>query len=211
MPTPTTCQVRNLSRDFVKNPLHFHGDLGIRENAVDKMWVQDSFLHCTLTTESAKRNGAKMFLRNRSAYPDEEVRQLVAFAVSDVDMRRVCVHVKNRRHAPYSGFAYDHVPEISNAPRSSKYLVTIGLGPPDKFPTKEHKRHRGAGTSFPVRRFDDWREALVFLAAHEAKHIEQYREGLPRSEVRCDAFATHMLDRYRNGRPPKEPSETPSH
>lgn len=149
-----------------------------------------------------------MHLRNRSAYPTDEVRDLVKFAVSDVDMRHVCVNVKNRRHVRYAGFAYDSVPSISDAPRSTKYLVTLGLGPPDRFPTEEHKRHPGAGTSFPVRRFDDWREALVFLAAHEAKHIEQYRENLPRSEVRCDVFAQHMLDRYRKRTAPEGAAKT---
>lgn len=44
----------------------------------------------------------------------------------------------------------------------------------------------------------DWREALVLVAAHEAKHIEQYKERKPRSEVACEHFAVYMLGRYRN-------------
>lgn len=142
-----------------------------------------------------------MFLRNTSRYSTPEVRELVSFAVSEVDMRRVCVNVKNRSRAAYAGYAYSDVPSVSNAPRSSEYLVTLGIGPEEKFPTPEHKRHHGAGPLFPVRRFGDWREALVFLAAHEAKHIEQYREGLPHSEVSCDAFAIYILNRYRSERP----------
>lgn len=143
-----------------------------------------------------------MVIRNTSRYPTETVRELVKFATAGVDMRRVCVNVKNRWKAAYAGWAYDHVPSISNAPPSSEYLVTLGIGPEEKFPMPEHKRHRGAGTSFPVRRFDTWQEALVFLAAHEAIHIEQYRERLPRSEVQCDAFADHALRRWRESQLP---------
>ena len=40
-------------------------------------------------------------------------------------MRRVCVNVKN---GGLGGAAYNGVPDISNAPRSARYLVTLRLG-----------------------------------------------------------------------------------
>ena len=40
-------------------------------------------------------------------------------------MHRVCVNVKN---GALGGGAYNGVPEISNAPRSADYLVTLRLG-----------------------------------------------------------------------------------
>jgi hypothetical protein len=42
-----------------------------------------------------------------------------------------------------------------------------------------------------------WQEALVTVAAHEAKHIEQYRRAAPRSEVACERYAAWVLELYR--------------
>lgn len=111
-------------------------------------------------------------------------------------MRRVCVNVKNSLSYACGGYAYDGVPGISNAPPESEYLITIRLGPPEMFPaTLPHKKR-----SLP-RVFACWREGVVGIAAHEGRHIEQYRRALPRSEVDCERFEAWMLDRYRTERP----------
>ena len=107
-------------------------------------------------------------------------------------MRRVCVNVKNSRLYPCGGYAYDGVPEVSNAPRTSEFLVTVRLGGPDYFPSLLPRKQ-----SAPEVEVACWREALVVVAAHEAKHIEQYRDGAPRSEVACECFAAAVLERYR--------------
>jgi hypothetical protein len=133
-----------------------------------------------------------MFLRNTSRYPTDEVGSLVEFATSEVDMHFVCVNVKNSHSRAYAGYAYLGVPEISNAPPESEYLVTIHLGPPALFPIVPDRR-RGA----PRIEVSCWREALVTVAAHEANHIDQYRRGLSRSEVACEHFDAWMLGRYR--------------
>lgn len=132
-------------------------------------------------------------LRNTSRYPDDEVRQLVKFAMSEVDVRGVCVNLKRRTGSSWSGWAYEGVPSVSNAPRRAQYLITLGIGETIKYPSKPHRSRRDE----PYYELADWREALVFLAAHEAKHIEQYRENKPRSEVACNNFAAYMLSRYR--------------
>ena len=136
-----------------------------------------------------------MFFRNTSRYPTAEVLSLVEFATADVNMHLVCVNVKNARSRAYSGYAYLGVPEISNAPPESEYLVTIQLGPPEFFPIVPDRR-RGA----PRIKVSCWREALITVAAHEANHIEQYRRGLSRSEVACERFDARMLERYRRER-----------
>ena len=106
----------------------------------------------------------------------------------------MCVNVKNSTRYACGGYAYDGVPRISNAPPSSEYLVTIRLGHPDKFPAKlPHKKHT------PPIEVSCWKEGLVVIAAHEAKHIEQYRDHKPRSEVVCECFAARVLERYRVG------------
>jgi hypothetical protein len=135
-----------------------------------------------------------MFIRNTSRYPTGEVEHLVRFATGDVDMRRVCVNVKNSHRYPYGGYAYLGVPKISNAPPSSEYLVTIRLGGLERFPFTPPRR-RGV----PPLRLACWREALVAVAAHEAQHIRQYREKLKRSEVECERFEAAMIERFRRG------------
>ena len=120
------------------------------------------------------------------------MRALVELATARMDMRRVCVNVKNARGYACAGSAYDGVPAISNAPPSSDYLVTIRLGPPEAFPAALVHRRRS-----PRIEVASWREGLVAVAAHEAKHIEQYRRGDPRSEVACECFAADILQRYR--------------
>ena len=141
-----------------------------------------------------------MILRNRSRYDTAEVRALVRFATADIDMRGVCVNVKNTT-ASYRGMAYQGVPYVSNAPPSAEYLVTIGIGPESKFP-KRGVSYGGVEIPGPRGRWprynlNDWREGLVMVAAHEACHIEQFKEGLRRSDLACERFAVRMLERYR--------------
>jgi hypothetical protein len=135
-----------------------------------------------------------VLVQNTSRYPTDEVRELVEFATADVDMRGVCVNVKNARAYACAGYAYDGVPEVSNAPRGSEYLVTIRLGPAKEFPSRMVHRKRS-----PVIEVACWREGLVTVAAHEAKHIEQYRRGEARSEVACERFAAWVLEVFRWG------------
>ncbi len=136
-----------------------------------------------------------MRLRNTSQYPTEEVRKLVKWACAPIDMRRVCINVKNSSGS-FAGRAYDYVPSISNAPASSEYLVTLRIGSPERFPLEEH-RYPGKSDRFPSYDIRDWREALVFLAAHEAVHIEQFKEGKSHSELRCEMFALKRLREFR--------------
>jgi hypothetical protein len=133
-----------------------------------------------------------VIVRNTSRYPTDEVRDLVRFATAGLDMRRVCVNVKNSNVHVCAGWAYDGVPEISNAPVSSEYLITVRLGGPERFPARLPTKKRSPDITVGC-----WREALVAMAAHEAKHVEQFRARAPRSEVVCERFEAWMLDRYR--------------
>jgi hypothetical protein len=133
-----------------------------------------------------------VLVQNTSRFPTGEVTDLVEFATADVDMRGVCVNVKNTRSYACAGSAYDGVPEISNAPLGTDYLVTIRLGPATEFPSRMLHRK-----SSPPVEVACWREGLVIVAAHEAKHIEQYRRDEPRSEIVCERFAAWVLEVYR--------------
>lgn len=145
---------------------------------------------------------------NFSQYPDDEVRQLVTMAMRDVDTVGVAVHVKNSRRGAYRGMAYDGVPAISRAARHkrTRYLITIGIGAPDRFPVDNlvsttrngvTERHPYGGKRSPLIEMADWREALVAVAAHEARHIQQFQWHARRSEVDAERFAARALQRYR--------------
>jgi len=142
-----------------------------------------------------------MWIRNSSRYPDEDVIPCVEFAVAGVDMRRVCVNVKN---GGLGGAAYKGVPAISNAPRTARYLVTLRLGRGDeRWPLGPVNYHfQPPGETGPRNRFPffvcrDWQEWLVKLAAHEAKHIEQFRNEDVCSELSCERFALERLEEFR--------------
>jgi hypothetical protein len=142
-----------------------------------------------------------MWIRNTSRYPDAEVTECVEFAVRGIDMRRVCVNVKN---GGLGGAAYNGVPAISNAPRAARYLVTLRLGRGDERwplgPVNYHFRaphEAGPRNRFPFFVCRDWREWLVKLAAHEATHIEQFRRRATCSELRCEEFALGRLEEFR--------------
>jgi hypothetical protein len=116
-------------------------------------------------------------------------------------MRRVCVNVKN---GALGGAAYNGVPEISNAPRSARYLVTLRLGRGgERWPLGPINYHfkspeeTGPRNRFPFFTYRDWREWLVKLTAHEAKHIEQFRAAAICSELRCEEFAADRLEEWR--------------
>ena len=143
----------------------------------------------------------RVWIRNTSRHPDEVVRACVEFAVRDVDMRRVCVNVKN---GALGGAAYNGVPEISNAPRGARYLVTLRLGRGrERWPLGPVNYHfKAPGETGPRNRFPffvchDWREWLVKLAAHEAHHIEQFRARAVCSELACERFALARLEEWR--------------
>ncbi len=142
-----------------------------------------------------------MWIRNTSRHPNERVQELVAFATRDVDMRRVCVNVKN---GGLGGGAYNGIPELSNAPRTARYLVTLRLGKGrERWPLGPVNYHfkapheAGPRNRFPFFICHDWQEWLVKLAAHEAKHIEQFRTDAICSEIACERFALSMLEEFR--------------
>lgn len=142
-----------------------------------------------------------MWVRNTSRHPHVRVEELVCFATRDVDMRKVCVNVKNGELA---GGAYNGVPEISNAPDGAEYLITLRLGRGDERwplgPVNYHFKaphETGPRNRFPFFVCHDWEEWLVKLAAHESRHIEQFRARVRCSEIDCERFALQALERFR--------------
>ena len=139
-----------------------------------------------------------MRIRNTSRYPTDEVREIVKWACAPIDMHHVCVNVKGSSRS-FRGMAYQGVPTVSNAPATSEYLVTVGIGAESSFPILGH-RYPGKSDRFPSYDLHDWREALVLVTAHEAAHIEQFREDVSHSELRAETFAVRRLNEWRKMR-----------
>jgi hypothetical protein len=123
-----------------------------------------------------------VYVRNTSRYPDDDVLTLVRFRDGK---RRYAPGMRERQElAPLC------VTRDLECPPSSEFLITIRLGAAQRFPTELlHTKRAGP------RRLSCWREGLVAIAAHEAKHIEQYRHGRPLSEVECERFEAEVLER----------------
>lgn len=116
--------------------------------------------------------GGRCAYTNTSAIPDAVAVQALRFVAREVSMAGVVVHFKRcGKSRRSSGRAYDGIPLEASLhglrPREWRYLIVV----------------TDAG---------DWVDTL----AHEGKHTEQYRERLPRSEVRCRAFAAGVARRW---------------
>lgn len=136
-----------------------------------------------------------MIVRNTSKYPTEEVKKLIEFAVNGFG-NKVCVNVKNSASS-YHGRAYPYVPNVSNAPKSSKYLITVRIGSPDKFPKEDYYSNTKYKRLTPFT-YNTWQEAMMAVAAHEFRHIYQFIKNKPRSEVDASKYAYKKLMEYRN-------------
>ncbi len=58
-------------------------------------------------------------------------------------------------------------------------------------------RHPYGGLRSPLIKMANWQECLVALAAHESRHIHQFRHDRPHSEVDAEKFAAKALVRFR--------------
>lgn len=180
-----------------------------------------------------------MLLENKSRYPTDEVRRLIEFATSGVNLADTAINVRNTRHAT-AGRAYGRTPSISPLTGRVARLIVVRMGAPERFPsdnlhgswrysswgpdgaprpadvpadahtrrrrtrlrTIEQRwrwwvRHPYGGSRSPHVTLADWREGLVYISAHEARHIHQFRHSRPCSEVDAERFAVAAVERYR--------------
>lgn len=65
------------------------------------------------------------------------------------------------------------------------------------FYERTYERHGYGGKSSPQIIYNNWREALVGVTAHEGWHIVQFRKHLKLSEVACEHEAAAAINLYR--------------
>ncbi len=133
----------------------------------------------------------------------EEIRRLVAEAFAGLEGADVVVEVVRARHSrlSFTGLAFWELPPTARRrlPSEVRYLVRLRLPSAIRnrsYPKTYRYRDR---TTAPWITVEDWRERLVALAAHEACHVRQFREGLRRSEVEAERWALRVLDAWRSG------------
>lgn len=153
-------------------------------------------------------------IRNTTEYPDREVESLVRWAMKPFGVRETLVVVSYARRGPYSGMAYDGLPaDMKPWPKSAWYGIKLRIGRPDEFPMEHAYWRHGTEDDhwgeWPLFRHDTWQDCLIALAAHEAKHNEDFREGkrqrgskLRRSrELTCELTASRVLAEYKTSPP----------
>jgi hypothetical protein len=128
-----------------------------------------------------------------------ELRALIHQAFEGVDPAGVEVHVEPAGHSrdSFTGLAYFHLPTRPRPLPGTDYLVRLRL--PRSLRNRAYPktyRYPRLKTA-PWITVQSWRERLVALAAHEACHVRQFREGIRRSEVQAERWALRMLQRWR--------------
>jgi hypothetical protein len=122
-------------------------------------------------------------LRVTLAQPREEVAALVRLAATGLALQPVSVWVKNCSRA-FAGRAY----------MEEGYCV-VRIGESRQFPIRNH-HYPGLKTA-PVYDINSWQEALVIVAAHEFRHLEQFQRRVRASEVDAERSALQQLEAYR--------------
>ena len=71
---------------------------------------------------------------------------------------------------------------------------------PQRLERREVRTHGYGGMGSPIVSMADWREALVAVAAHEARHIWQFQHEASRSEVEAERYSAGRLALWREWR-----------
>lgn len=109
--------------------------------------------------------------------------------------------VHRRKHPKatlWTARSYDGVPGIARVQDGIRYLVTFNI-PADPRDCAYPITHRDPRLkTSPVVTFECWQANLLHIAAHEARHIHQFRHGLSRSELDAERWAAQQLERQRS-------------
>jgi hypothetical protein len=132
----------------------------------------------------------------------DELRSLVLEAFDGVELGGVEVRLERCRGSAdsFTGRAYPEPPRRPRPAEGTEYLVRLMV--PSLMRNRAYPktyRYRGRSTA-PWITVHDWRERLVALAAHEAYHVVQFRQGLRRSEVVAERWAERVLTSWRASR-----------
>jgi hypothetical protein len=133
-----------------------------------------------------------------------ELDDLVRAAFEGIDASAVEVRLERIRTSSqsFTGRAYGGPIRRPRVSPGTAFVVRLWL--PAIFRNRAYpKTYRYPGrVTAPWITVRDWKERLVALAAHEAFHVHQFREGLRRSEVAAERWADRTLTAWRSGSTP---------
>jgi hypothetical protein len=118
---------------------------------------------------------------------------------------RLEVHVKNSKDA-YNGRFYFEIPPEANVESNRLYLIIARVGSEREFPCNteypNHKRCEKYKVSL-----QDWKEAIIFITAHEGEHLRQHVKGKRAREDKAQRRAYLTLMKYRAEETKKEQTQ----
>lgn len=113
--------------------------------------------------------------------------------------------VATRRHPRAGGWSartFNGIPGLARVEPGMRYLVTMNIPRDPRKLTRYPERHRDPRLkTSPVVEFTCWQDQLLHLAAHEARHVHQFRHGLPGSELDAERWAAAVASEHARGAP----------
>ncbi len=125
----------------------------------------------------------------------DALRSIVLRAFGDLagDDVEVRIEPPRARSLAFCGRAYPEPPARWLTAAGSRFVVRLFV--PRRLVDRGYPktyRYRGRTTA-PWITVDGWRERLLALAAHEACHVRQFRDGARRSEIQAERWALEVL------------------
>lgn len=103
------------------------------------------------------------------------------------------------RATGWSARTFGGVPGVARVRAGARYLVTFMIPADPRRLTGYPVVHQDPRLkTSPVVTFDCWAEQLLYVAAHEARHVHQFRHGLSRSEKDAEVWAAARLADHRH-------------
>lgn len=143
-----------------------------------------------------------MKILNRTDRPTKEIRRLIRYATRGLNAEHAVYEIRESRRRAWNGKRYASGHARKDWPAGHGRIV-IRIPPDSEFPFEGWQRHKASPWNHD---YHCWREALVALAAHEAKHIDiptaYYQDNSKQVvEMNCEAYERHVLDAYRRTAP----------
>ena len=144
-----------------------------------------------------------MRIVNYTDYPDSILKSLFKFASRGIRDSGIEIHIKGTNNG-LRGRCFYWLPDYARVASSSKHLITLKLPyKPEGMPQNAWTNVKRIKKLWPNKiPFDNWQDAVLFIAAHEFRHIWQENRRLKtkkggKQEYDATKFAHIRLNQWR--------------
>jgi hypothetical protein len=145
-----------------------------------------------------------MILKNTSQYDTDQLKELIEFAACGIGHKNIELHVQGTDWG-LRGRCFSRPFDYRVRVRSTKItnLITMKLPPLDKMPKESWTHVKRIKALWPDEiGFADWRDAVLFIAAHEFRHVWQNKRKKRtgkrgKREYDAEKFAFLRLNKWR--------------